>query len=119
IMGYHTAGKGIVVHRVDCPNVAEYRKSPDRWVSIGWDRQVSGDFSAALKIEVDNRPGAVAQVAAASADAESNIDRVEYLDRDANMAVLRFSIEVNDRRHLAAVIRRVRRLTVVMGVQRI
>ena len=118
IMGYHTTGKGIVVHRLDCPNVAEYRKSPDRWVAIGWDRQVSGDFDAALKIEVDNRPGALAQVAAAIAEADSNIDRVEYLDRDANMAVLRFSIEVADRRHLADVIRRVRRLTVVLGVQR-
>ena len=118
IMGYHTAGKGIVVHRLDCPNLAEYRKSPDRWVAIGWDRQVAGDFGAALKIEVDNRPGALAQVAAAIADAESNIDRVEYLDRDASVAVLRFSIEVSDRRHLAAVIRRVRRLAVVLGVQR-
>ncbi|QOW20050.1 bifunctional (p)ppGpp synthetase/guanosine-3',5'-bis(diphosphate) 3'-pyrophosphohydrolase [Lysobacter ciconiae] len=119
IMGYHTAGKGIVVHRKECPNVAEYRKSPDRWVSIGWDHTVSGDFSAALRIEVDNRPGALAQVAAAIADAKSNIDRVEYLERDINVAVLRFSIEVKDRRHLANVIRKVRRLSVVLGVQRI
>ncbi|RNF85890.1 RelA/SpoT family protein [Montanilutibacter psychrotolerans] len=119
IMGYHTAGKGIVVHRLDCPNVAEYRKSPDRWVPIGWDREVAGDFGAALKIEVDNRPGALAQVAAAIADADSNIDRIEYLDRDTNMAVMRFAIEVSDRRHLADVIRRVRRLNVVLGVTRI
>ncbi|MBA3487016.1 MAG: bifunctional (p)ppGpp synthetase/guanosine-3',5'-bis(diphosphate) 3'-pyrophosphohydrolase [Lysobacter sp.] len=118
IMGYHTTGKGIVVHRLDCPNVAEYRKSPDRWVAIGWDRQVAGDFGAALKIEVDNRPGVLAQVAAAIADAESNIDRVEYLERDASTAVLKFSIEVADRRHLADVIRRVRRLGVVLAVQR-
>ncbi|QSX74849.1 bifunctional (p)ppGpp synthetase/guanosine-3',5'-bis(diphosphate) 3'-pyrophosphohydrolase [Lysobacter arenosi] len=118
IMGYHTAGKGIVVHRLDCPNVADYRKSPDRWVPIGWDRQVSGDFAAALRIEVDNRPGSLAQVAAAIAEAESNIDRVEYLDRDANVAVMRFAIEVSGRRHLADVMRRVRRLGVVLGVQR-
>ena len=118
IMGYHTAGKGIVVHRLDCPNVADYRKSPDRWVPIGWDRQVTGDFSAALRIEVDNRPGSLAQVAAAIAEAESNIDRVEYLERDANIAVMRFAIEVSDRRHLADVMRRVRRLAVVLGVQR-
>jgi len=118
-MGYHTAGKGIVVHRLDCPNVAEYRKSPDRWVEIGWDRQVSGDFGAALRIEVDNHPGVLAQVAAAIAGASSNIDRVEYLERDARIAVLRFSIEVTDRRHLADVIRRVRRLGVVLGIQRL
>ncbi|HEY4556264.1 MAG TPA: RelA/SpoT AH/RIS domain-containing protein, partial [Lysobacter sp.] len=118
IMGYHTAGKGVVVHRLECANVADYRKSPDRWVSIGWDREVSGDFGAALRVELDNRPGALAQVAAAIAEAESNIDRVEYLERDSNLAVLRFGIEVADRRHLADVLRRVRRLGVVLGVQR-
>ncbi|TBR11193.1 MAG: bifunctional (p)ppGpp synthetase/guanosine-3',5'-bis(diphosphate) 3'-pyrophosphohydrolase [Lysobacter sp.] len=119
IMGYHTAGRGIVVHRLDCPNVADYRKSPDRWVPIGWDREVRGDFHAALKIEVDNRPGALAQIAAAIAEAAANIDRVEYLERDANVAVLRFGIEVTDRPHLADVIRKVRKLTVALGVQRI
>jgi guanosine-3',5'-bis(diphosphate) 3'-pyrophosphohydrolase len=119
IMGYHTTGKGIVVHRLDCPNVVDYRKSPDRWVAIGWDRKVAGDFAAALRIEVDNRPGALAQVAAAIAEAESNIDRVEYLERDTHIAVMRFAIEVGDRRHLAHVIRKVRRLGVVLGVQRL
>jgi guanosine-3',5'-bis(diphosphate) 3'-pyrophosphohydrolase len=119
IMGYHTAGKGIVVHRLECPNVAEYRKSPERWVQIGWDRQVSGDFDAALRIEVENRPGVLAQVAAAIAHAESNIDRVEYLERDTRIAAIRFAIEVADRKHLAEVIRRIRRLNVVHGVQRL
>ncbi|HWS77409.1 MAG TPA: ACT domain-containing protein, partial [Thermomonas sp.] len=119
IMGYHTAGKGIVVHRLECPNVAEYRKSPERWVPIGWDRQVSGDFDAALRIEVENSPGVLAQVAAAIAHAESNIDRVEYLERDTRIAAIRFAIEVADRKHLAEVIRRIRRLSVVHGVQRL
>ena len=119
IMGYHTAGKGIVVHRLDCPNVAEYRKSPDRWVAIGWDRDVTGDYPVALRIETENRPGALAEVAAAIAKAESNIEGVEYLERDSNIAVIRFSIEVRNREHLAEVIRRTRRLGVVHGVQRL
>src|SRR3546814_6592692 len=62
IMGYHTTGRGIMVHRMECPNVADYRKSPERWIAIGWDREVSGDFSAALRVEVDNSPGVLAQV---------------------------------------------------------
>ncbi|MFC5579255.1 RelA/SpoT family protein [Lysobacter niabensis] len=119
IMGYHTTGKGIVVHRLDCPNVAEYSKSPDRWVNIGWDREVSGDFPTAMRIELDNRPGALAQVAAAIAEAESNIDRLEYIERDTNVSAIRFQIEVRDRKHIAEVMRRVRRLKVVLGVQRI
>ena len=118
IMGYHSAGKGIVVHRMECPNLAELRKSPERWVAIGWDREVSGDFSSAIRIEVENRPGVLAQVAAAIANADSNIDRVEYLERDSNIAVLRFGIDVADGRHLAEVIRGVRRLQVVQDVRR-
>ena len=119
IMGYHTAGRGVVVHRIECPNVAEYRKSPDRWVDIGWDREVTGDYNVALRFQVENRPGVLAQVAAAVAKAESNIDAVEYLERDTNVAVIQFAIEVRDRTHLADVIRKVRRLGVVHGVQRL
>ncbi len=119
IMGYLSAGKGIVVHRVECSNVAEYRKSPERWVSIGWDREVTGEYKAGLRVEVDNKPGVLAQVAAAIAEAQSNIDNVEYQERDLRMAVMHFAIEVRSRKHIADVIRRVRRLVVVYGVQRL
>ncbi len=118
IMGYHSAGKGIVVHRMDCPNLAEFRKSPERWVPVAWDRHVTGDFNVAIRIEVENHPGVLAQVAAAIAQSGSNIERVEYLERDSNIAVLRFAIEVTDGRHLDEVIRGVRKLHVVQNVQR-
>jgi len=119
IVGFLSSGKGIVVHRAECRNVAELRKSPERWVPIGWDRNVSGDYGAVLQVEVENKPGVLAQVAAAMAEAEANIDNVEYAERDLRSAVIRFSIDVRDRKHLADVIRRVRRLQVVIGVQRI
>ncbi|KAG0951733.1 hypothetical protein G6F31_013630 [Rhizopus arrhizus] len=92
IMGYHTAGKGIVVHRMDCPNLAELRKSPERWVPIGWDTTVSGDYDTSLVVEVENGTGVLAQLAAAIAQSHSNIERVDYLDRDFNAAVLAFNI---------------------------
>ncbi len=118
IMGYHTAGKGIVVHRLDCPNLAELRKSPERWVPIGWDTTVSGDYDTSLIVEVENGTGVLAQLAAAIAQSHSNIERVDYLDRDFNAAVLAFNIQVRDRNHLAEVMRRLRRLSVVQSVRR-
>ena len=118
IMGYHTAGKGIVVHRLDCPNLAELRKSPERWVPIGWDGSVVGDYDTALIVAVENGTGVLAQLAAAIAQSQSNIERVDYLDRDFNAAVLCFNLQVRDRNHLAEVMRRLRRLSVVQSVRR-
>lgn len=118
IMGYHTAGKGIVVHRRECPNLAEFRKSPERWVPIGWDSSVTGDYDTSLVVDVENRTGVLAQLAAAVGQSQSNIERVDYLDRDLNAAVLRFAIQVRDRNHLAEVMRRLRRLSVVQSVRR-
>jgi len=118
IIGYLSSGKGIVVHREECPNVAELRKSPERSVPIEWDRDVQGDYRAELRIEVINRPGVLATVAAAIAAADSNIENVEYVERDASAASLLFAIEVKSRKHLADVIRRVRRTGVVSGAYR-
>jgi GTP diphosphokinase / guanosine-3',5'-bis(diphosphate) 3'-diphosphatase len=118
IIGFLSSGKGIVVHRLECPNVAEFRKSPERIVAIEWDRGVKGDYRAELRIEVLNRPGVLATIAAAIADAGSNIENVEYIERDSTAATLLFAIEVKDRKHLADVMRRVRRTGVVSGVYR-
>ncbi len=118
IIGYLSSGKGIVVHREECPNVVELRKSPERCVAIEWDRDVQGDYRAELRIEVINRPGVLATVAAAIAAADSNIENVEYVERDASAATLLFAMEVKNRKHLADVIRRVRRTGVVSGAYR-
>jgi len=118
IIGYLSSGKGIVVHREECPNVIELRKSPERCVAIEWDRDVQGDYRAQLRIEVINRPGVLATVAAAIAAADSNIENVEYVERDAAAATLLFAMEVKNRKHLADVIRRVRRTGVVSGAYR-
>jgi guanosine-3',5'-bis(diphosphate) 3'-pyrophosphohydrolase len=119
IMGHLSAGKGVVVHRLECKNVPEFRKSPERWVGIDWDRNVEGDYQVELRIEVVNKPGVLAQVAAAVAEAKSNIDSVEYQERDISASVMHFVIEVKSVQHLAEVINRVRRLAVVQDAQRV
>ncbi len=118
IVGFLSAGKGLVVHQTTCPNVVEMRKQPDRIVRVDWEPEVQGDFRTQLKIEVANRPGVLATVAAAIADANSNIENVEYLERDSLSASLLFTIEVRHREHLNDVMRRIRRSDVVQTVQR-
>ncbi|HET9818460.1 MAG TPA: bifunctional (p)ppGpp synthetase/guanosine-3',5'-bis(diphosphate) 3'-pyrophosphohydrolase, partial [Rhodanobacteraceae bacterium] len=106
IVGYLSPGKGIVVHRVECPNVVELAKLPERRVEIGWDKEVQGDYRVELRVEVVNRPGVLATVSAAIAEANSNIDDVKYIERGIQAATLIFAIEVKHRKHLADVMRR-------------
>ncbi|MDE2272250.1 MAG: bifunctional (p)ppGpp synthetase/guanosine-3',5'-bis(diphosphate) 3'-pyrophosphohydrolase [Xanthomonadaceae bacterium] len=118
IVGYLSPGKGIVVHRVECPNVFELSKQPERRVAIGWDSEVQGDYRVELRVEVVNRPGVLATVSAAIAEANSNIDDVKYIERGIEAATLIFAIEVKHRKHIADVIRRIRNTKVVNGVYR-
>ena len=110
---------GVTVHRTDCRNVIDYRRSPERCVEMGWDPNVVGDFLVGIRVEADNRQGVLAQMASAIAEAESNIDRVDYLDRDNSIATVRFYIEVHTMDHLEEVRRRLRRVPAVHNVERI
>lgn len=119
IAGYISVGKGIVVHRRECPNFAELSRQPDRTVAMDWDRQVQGDYRVGLKVAVDNRPGVLAQVAATIAERGSNIENVEYQERDQAVASILLVIEVRDRRHLADVMRALRHLPVLHSLERV
>lgn len=118
VIGFLTAGKGVVVHRTECPNVEEYRKHPERCVPMAWDRNVVGDYKVELRFETENKPGALAKVAATVADCNSNVDSVSYKERDSHVSVMVFCIEVKDRNHLADIIKRTRRLDVIHSVER-
>jgi len=96
IVGYLSAGKGVVVHRAECPNVVDYRKTPERLVAMDWDANVQGDYRAQLRVESDNKPGVLATVAAAIAEADSNIENVEYKELDNQYATLLFTIGIRN-----------------------
>ncbi|MCZ6718040.1 MAG: bifunctional GTP diphosphokinase/guanosine-3',5'-bis pyrophosphate 3'-pyrophosphohydrolase [Gammaproteobacteria bacterium] len=119
ILGFASAGRGIVVHHQSCKNVAEYRKEPEKWVNVEWETQVDRDFPAAIRMNVTNQRGVLATVAAAIADEGANIENVEMQDRDDRYIRLSFVIAVRDRNHLARVMHKVRGVKHVSGINRV
>jgi (p)ppGpp synthase/HD superfamily hydrolase len=118
ILGFLTAGRGIVVHTEDCPNVAKYRKQPEQWIDVQWEPQTEGVFPVSLRVTVKNQRGVLASVAAAIAGEDANIDTVNFDDRDGFYTTMDFTIEVRDRVHLAAIMRRIRQLDTVVRINR-
>lgn len=118
ILAYLSSGRGIVVHREACANVEDYRKHPEKWLSVVWAANTERRFSSELHVEVANRMGVLAAVAAAIARTETNIDHVDMQERDTETSALVFELKVRDRRHLAQIIRVIRRMPEVLRVSR-
>ncbi|MEO8223228.1 MAG: bifunctional (p)ppGpp synthetase/guanosine-3',5'-bis(diphosphate) 3'-pyrophosphohydrolase [Gammaproteobacteria bacterium] len=118
IMGYLSAGRGVVVHRNVCGNLGVFRKQPNKWIAVTWQDGIEREFSAEIKVDADNRPGVLAEVAALIADAGSNIEQVSIDEDQEDTASMLFSILVRNRRHLASVIRDLRRMKVVKKLSR-
>ncbi|MEM6818273.1 MAG: bifunctional (p)ppGpp synthetase/guanosine-3',5'-bis(diphosphate) 3'-pyrophosphohydrolase [Pseudomonadota bacterium] len=119
IMGYLSSGRGIVIHRTQCGNLASFRKHTDKWVDVDWVENTEGQtFRVLLTVEAVNRMGVLAEVAATIADVGSNIDQVEVGARDIDTSNLTFGIEVRDRQHLAEVLRSIRAMKSVLKVNR-
>lgn len=118
IIGYLNTGRGIVVHRDVCKNVAGYKKNPDKWVEVEWARQINAEFVADLRLEVANRRGVLATLAAAISTTDTNIETINTSERDGNTTTVHLLLDVRDRAHLARVMRRLRTLPEVLKLAR-
>ena len=119
IMAYVSTDKGLVVHRVACSNVREFRKHPDRCVDVMWAPITKGMFPVAVRIVTRNTPGVLANVSASIGRAGSNIETVAQPEANPETATLLFNISVKDRDHMARVLRRLRRNSNVIRVHRV
>jgi len=118
IMAYLSAGRGVMIHRQNCGNLAEYRKQPEKWLSVAWEATEGRSFASEIQLDINNRVGVLAAVASAIAGTETNIDQVSLEERDGNSSSLRFQLQVRDRKHLARVMRTIRRMPDVQRVFR-
>jgi len=118
IFAFLSSGRGIVIHRENCVNVEDYRKHPEKWLPVTWQTSPDRLFSSEVRVEVANRTGVLAAVAAAISSTDTNIDRVSVEERDSDTSELVFELKVHDRKHLARIVRMIRRMPDVLRVTR-
>jgi guanosine-3',5'-bis(diphosphate) 3'-pyrophosphohydrolase len=119
IMAYVSTDKGLVVHRLSCSNVREFRKHPDRCVDVIWAPITRGMFPVSVRIVTRNTPGVLTNVSTSIGEAGSNIETVAQPEANPETATLLFNVSVKDRDHMARVMRRLRRNSNVLRVQRV
>ncbi|HEX6571960.1 MAG TPA: bifunctional GTP diphosphokinase/guanosine-3',5'-bis pyrophosphate 3'-pyrophosphohydrolase [Steroidobacteraceae bacterium] len=118
ILASLSTGRGVVIHREACGNLASFRKQPEKWIPVTWQPATDREFHVEIRADVTNRMGVLASVASAIAGTQTNIDRVSVVERDTDTSTLIFELLVQDRKQLASVMRAVRGMPEVLKVAR-
>ncbi|HZE20561.1 MAG TPA: ACT domain-containing protein, partial [Desulfobaccales bacterium] len=117
IMGYITRGKGVTIHRADCPYLAStesFRHIPAEWDGGGGPQKL---YPVKIQVVTVDKPGLLADITSALKTAEVNVTRASVETGD-NKGVARFTIQVADQQHLEKVFGALKRLKEVISVRR-
>jgi GTP diphosphokinase / guanosine-3',5'-bis(diphosphate) 3'-diphosphatase len=119
IVGFVTRGRGVSIHREDCPNVADLKREPDRFVPVGWAQETTRAFHVSIQIEALDRKHLLRDITAVLGDLHINITSAHVATRRDRVAVLRFAFELGDPTHLEYALRSVRGVEGVYDAYRV
>ena len=119
IVGHISPGRGVVVHRDNCNNIAEQLGDPERCMPLRWADDTRGEFSVELLVEMENQKGVIAALANRISSLDVNIEKIGMEERDARFSQARLVVAVTDRVNLARIIRRMRTVKSVIKVTRV
>jgi len=110
----------MIIHTHDCPVIAKSRRDPDKWLDVEWAPDTRKLFSVNIKLVVSNQTGVLAKVAAEIAANGSNIENVSLEPGDSSAYTdIHFTLQVNNRLHLAQIMRGLRRHPEVIRITRL
>jgi len=111
IRGFITRGKGVSVHRADCPNLARLRDGPhDRTVGVRWASASGSVFLAVIQVEAVDRPRLLSDVTRVLSNRHVNILSASVTTSRDQVAISRFTFEMADAKHLGHIVEAVRAL---------
>ena len=118
IMGYVTIGKGVSVHRADCPNVAYMSATPERILQASWAEVESATHAVDIEVEAIDRAGLLQEVMGVCAEFKTSASSVTArVKRDA--ALISLTLQISNLDHLHKVLGKLRTLRDVRNVYRV
>jgi guanosine-3',5'-bis(diphosphate) 3'-pyrophosphohydrolase len=118
IVGFVTRGRGVSVHRADCPNARELLKSPERIIEVEWDADTSTTYQVEIMIEARDRTRLLHEITAVLAEAGVNVLSANVATDRQGIAQMRFLFELGNMEQLTPVLGRVRAIDGVFDAQR-
>ena len=118
IIGFITRGRGVSVHRADCPNVTHGQNDVDRLIDVEWDYDGNESFEVNMEIVAYDRTGIMAEIMATLAEMKISILSVNAKTSDTKNVTIHMGISIKDLAQFEFVATKIRRLKDVYAVER-
>ncbi|TLS53572.1 bifunctional (p)ppGpp synthetase/guanosine-3',5'-bis(diphosphate) 3'-pyrophosphohydrolase [Paenibacillus antri] len=122
IIGYITRGRGVSVHRSDCPNVVVSDENGDdanRVIEVEWIAAAEANYSVDIEITGHDRRGLLNEVLQAVSESKTNMSAVSGRSDKNKVAMIHMTILIRNTEHLQSVVEKIKRVRDVYSVQRI
>jgi GTP diphosphokinase / guanosine-3',5'-bis(diphosphate) 3'-diphosphatase len=120
IIGFVTRGRGVSVHRADCPNAKSLMAEQARLLEVSWDTRRQATFQVAIQVEALDRTHLLKDVTTAVSDLGINIlSASSNTNPRTRTAVLRFSVELADPAHMDYLVSNIKRVNAVYDAYRL
>jgi GTP pyrophosphokinase len=121
IVGFITQGRGVTVHRQDCPNILQLRmEEPQRIIEVEWGERAHTRYPVTIEIQAWDRSGLLRDVTGLLGNEKVNVLAVNTLtDTDEGIARLRITLEVDGLESLGRLFSRIQQLPNVTEVRRL
>ncbi|MGB9813070.1 MAG: RelA/SpoT family protein [Thermovenabulum sp.] len=118
IVGYITRGRGVSIHRYDCPNV-QNNLYKERLIEVKWDTFKENSYPVEIEASAYDRPGVLSEVINLIGDMKTTIDAVNARATKNGIAIIDLVLEIKDKQHLENVIQKLKKINGVFEVKRV
>ena len=118
VVGFVTRGRGVTVHSERCPNLEKLLYDPERRIEVDWERADETRFEVRITVLSEDRPGMLAKITSAIANAKSNIKNVEARTFEDRRGEITLVLDIQDLKHLRVILEKVKGIDGVYHVER-
>lgn len=119
ITGHISSGRGLVIHRTDCRNIAFMKDDAEKCIYLEWSASINEEFVVNLDLKVESSRGLIATLATTAAGTGSNVLKVDITETEGQLNTVHMDITVTDRIHLAKIMRKLKSLKAVHKLTRV
>lgn len=118
IIGYITRGRGVSIHRKDCPNIS-FVDGNERFIEVFWDTDEKAEYPAEIQIKGTDRPGLLTEITQRITEAELSLLSLNARTNKERLAIINMILEIKDIDQLRDLMKKIKKLKGVIDVYRV